>query len=145
MSLYLAHGRVLIGDTFQIELEFRDVGFWGERKTVVPGEKTSRSKDENEQKTRTTYDAESGNRTRATLVGGECSHDCAIPAFRYIAKVWGDLSLKRILVSVRNLIRISEAVYSTKTNSIGWNLTKEYNETLELKRLTLNIVIAQYL
>ena len=29
-----------------------------------------------------TYDAESGNRTRATctLVGGECSHHCAIPA-----------------------------------------------------------------
>ena len=28
----------------------------------------------------TTYDAESGNRTSATLVGGECSHHCAIPA-----------------------------------------------------------------
>ena len=27
-----------------------------------------------------TYDAESGNRTRATLVGGERSHHCAIPA-----------------------------------------------------------------
>ena len=24
---------------FQIELEFRSVGFWGERKTGVPGEK----------------------------------------------------------------------------------------------------------
>ena len=32
--------------------------------------KTSRSKDENQQQTQPTYDAESGNRTRATLVGG---------------------------------------------------------------------------
>ena len=42
--------------------------------------KTSRSKDENQQQTQPTYDAESGNRTRATLVGGECSHHCTIPA-----------------------------------------------------------------
>ena len=42
--------------------------------------KTSRSKDENQQQTQPTYDAESGNRTRATLVGGERSHHCAIPA-----------------------------------------------------------------
>ena len=32
--------------------------------------KTSRSKDENQQQTQPTYDAESGNRTRAALVGG---------------------------------------------------------------------------
>ena len=31
------------------------------------------SKDEKQQQTQPTYDAESGNRTRATLVGGECS------------------------------------------------------------------------
>ena len=42
--------------------------------------KTSRSKDENQQQTQPTYDAESGNRTWATLVGGERSHHCAIPA-----------------------------------------------------------------
>ena len=36
------------------------------------GRKTSRSRVENQQ-TQPTYDAESGNRTRATLVGGECS------------------------------------------------------------------------
>ena len=41
--------------------------------------KTSRSKDENQQQTQPTYDAETGNRTRTTLVGGECSHHCAIP------------------------------------------------------------------
>ena len=43
-------------------------------------EKNPRSEDENQQQTQPTYDAGSGNRTRATLVGGECSHHCAIPA-----------------------------------------------------------------
>ena len=42
-------------------------------------EKTSRCRVENQQ-TQPTYDAESGNRTRATLVGGECSHHYAILA-----------------------------------------------------------------
>ena len=37
-------------------------------------EKTSRSKDKNQQQTQPTHDAESGNQTRATLVGGECSY-----------------------------------------------------------------------
>ena len=44
-------------------------------------EKTSRCRVENQQ-TQPTYDAESGNRTRATLVEGECSHHCATPAPR---------------------------------------------------------------
>ena len=46
--------------------------------------KTSQSKDENQQQTQPTYDAESGNRTRATLVGGlrgrQMLNHCAIPA-----------------------------------------------------------------
>ena len=42
--------------------------------------KTSRSKDENQQQTHPTYDAEAGNQTWAILVGCECSHPCAIPA-----------------------------------------------------------------
>ena len=43
-------------------------------------EKNPRSRDENQQQTQPTYDAETGNRTRATLVGGECrSHHYAIP------------------------------------------------------------------
>ena len=42
-------------------------------------EKTSRCRVENQQ-TQPTYDADSGNPTPATLVGGECSHHCAIPA-----------------------------------------------------------------
>ena len=47
----------------------------GNRKTQ---RKTFRSRVENQQ-TQPTYDAESRNRTRATLVGSECSHHCAIP------------------------------------------------------------------
>ena len=42
--------------------------------------KTSRSREENQQQTQPTYDIKSGNRTRATLVEGEFSHHCAIPA-----------------------------------------------------------------
>ena len=42
--------------------------------------KTSRSRVENQQQTQPTYDAGSGNRTRDTLVEGERSHHCTIPA-----------------------------------------------------------------
>ena len=41
--------------------------------------KNSWSRVENQQ-THPTYDTEPGNRTRATLVEGECSHHCANPA-----------------------------------------------------------------
>ena len=40
------------------------------------------NKDENQQQTQPTYNT--GNRTRATFVGGESSHYCAIPATRYV-------------------------------------------------------------
>ena len=70
---------VLKARAFRIELEFRNVGFCREGKTGVPGEKPL-SREENQQQTQPTYDVESGNRTRATLVEGECSHPCAIPA-----------------------------------------------------------------
>ena len=43
-------------------------------------EKNPRNRDENQQQTQPTYDAGSGNQTRDTLVGGERSHHCAIPA-----------------------------------------------------------------
>ena len=43
-------------------------------------ENNPRSKDENQQQTQPTYDTGARNRTRATLVGGKCSHHCAIPA-----------------------------------------------------------------
>ena len=55
------------------------IGIWrkwekGENRSTR--RKTSRSKDENQQQTQPTYDAETGNRTRAALVGDHC----AIPA-----------------------------------------------------------------
>ena len=40
---------------FKIELEVGSVGFWGEGKTGVPGAKTSRSKEENQQQTQPTW------------------------------------------------------------------------------------------
>ena len=40
---------------------------------------TPRRKEENQQQTQPTYDAESDNRTWDTLVGGKRSHQCAIP------------------------------------------------------------------
>ena len=40
-------------------------------------EKNPRIKDENQQQTQPTYDTGTGNRTRATLVEGKCSHHCA--------------------------------------------------------------------
>ena len=43
-------------------------------------EENPRSRNENQQQTQPTCDAGSGNRTRATAVGSECSHHCAIPA-----------------------------------------------------------------
>ena len=44
-------------------------------------EKNPQSRDKNQQQTQPTYDAEKGNQTWATLVGGKCSHHCAIPGF----------------------------------------------------------------
>ena len=58
---------------FQIELEF------GRRreKNQSTQRKTSRSKGENQQQTQPTYGVDARIQTRATLVGGECSHHCA--------------------------------------------------------------------
>ena len=44
----------------------------------VPRENLSVQRGNNQ--TQPTFDAGSENRTRATMVGGECSHHCAIPA-----------------------------------------------------------------
>ena len=50
-----AWAHVLNARAFQIELEFRNVGFCGEGKTGVPGEKPrARSRDENRQQTQPT-------------------------------------------------------------------------------------------
>ena len=67
---------------FQIELEFRSVDFCGGRKTGEPGEKPP-EQGANQQQTQPICDAGSRNWTRATVVGGECSHHCAIPAEKF--------------------------------------------------------------
>ena len=43
-------------------------------------EKNLSGKDKNQQQTQPIYDVKCENRTRTTLVGGECSHHCSIPA-----------------------------------------------------------------
>ena len=77
--LYLYTSALLIGET-----EDR-IGIWRcwilrREKNWSTRRKTSRSKDENQQQTQPTYDTGTGSRTRATLVGDECSHHCAVPA-----------------------------------------------------------------
>ena len=53
--------------------------FLREGKTGVPGEKPLGAGTRTNNKFNP-HDAETRNRTRATLVGGECSHHCTIPA-----------------------------------------------------------------
>ena len=73
-------------NSFKNVRAFQDrIGIWkcwflrrGENRSTR--RKTSRSREENQQQTQPTYDAGSGNRARDTLVGGERSHHCAIPA-----------------------------------------------------------------
>ena len=75
--LYKCQG-ALIGDTN--EMNSNQIKYWflwrGKNRTTR--RKTYRSRQENKQ-TQPTYDVESENRIRATLVGSECSHHCAIP------------------------------------------------------------------
>ena len=54
---------------FQTELESVIVGFWGEEKTEVTGEKSSRSKGEKQQQTQPIYGVDVGIWTQATLMG----------------------------------------------------------------------------
>ena len=50
------------------------------------------------EKNQPTYDAEYGNRTRATLVGGGCSHHCVIPDPLF--KITSCIILNRVLDNV---------------------------------------------
>ena len=47
--------------------------------TGVPAEKSLSEQGENQQQSQPAYDTGAGNRTRATLVGGECSHNYTTP------------------------------------------------------------------
>ena len=72
-------------------------------------EKNPRSRDENQQQTQPAYDTETGNRSRSTLVGGECSHHCAIPA--PIALILKENSFQ---FNERNYLRIHGTAMGTK-------------------------------
>ena len=72
------------------------LGFCGERKKGIPGE-NPRSRDKNQQQTQAKYDAETGNWTRATLVGGEYSHHWAIPTPVMLDKIE-----KEMFLGIRN-------------------------------------------
>ena len=63
----------------QIDLEFGSVSFLEARKTGVPEEKPfeARERINNKLNPHSGFDAKT--RTRATLVGGKCSHHCAKP------------------------------------------------------------------
>ena len=50
--------------------------------------KNPRSREENQRQPQPTCDIGSGNQTRVTAVGGECSHHCAIPAPHVHDFVW---------------------------------------------------------
>ena len=72
----------MIKCALQYFLEIKsNVGFRGEGKTGVPGEKPLGVED---QQTQPTYDAEPVNQTRATLVGGKCS-DTAPTLLPYVS------------------------------------------------------------
>jgi len=62
----------------QVELEFGNVGFYGERKPEN-WRRTLRARTRTNNKLNP-HDTGTGNQTRDTLVGGERSHHCAIPA-----------------------------------------------------------------
>ena len=87
------------GNKTSLDVRAVQIGIWkfrflrrGENRSTR--RKTSRSKDENQQQIQPTYDAESGNRTRATLVGGQHGRQmlnhCSIPA-----PVWPRNSIRR--------------------------------------------------
>ena len=75
-------------------------------------EKNPRSRDENQQQTQLTCDAGSENRTRATAVGGECSHHCAItePSRALVY-------LETLNVSIKNLPLLGKRFAITATSA----------------------------
>ena len=61
-----------------VELEFGNVGFWGDGKTGVIGEKPFGGKERtNRPRPQPTCRVDTGTWVRITLVGGECSQRCA--------------------------------------------------------------------
>ena len=96
------------------------VGFCGGRKTGEPRENPwSEQDDENQQQTQPTFDARSGNRTRATVVRGERSHQCAIPAPRTTPYTLGPLKTIASLVCPINDLMLSDDLPRRVLSSIS--------------------------
>ena len=93
--------------------------------------KTSRRKGENQQQTQPTYGVDAGIWTRATLVGGECSHHCATLAPNKIViccNVTG-LKLKLCVNSFQTfprLICLQQHYYSVKSKLCQGRLLATY-------------------
>ena len=88
---------------FQVELEFGVLVFVEGGKPDNP-EKNPRSRNENQQQTQPTCDARSGNRTRATAMGGERSHHCAIPNYKsetHVSKCLTNTSIVTRKIKIR--------------------------------------------
>ena len=96
-------------------------------------EKNPRSRDENQQQTQPTYDAETGNRTQATLVGGECSHHCTIPAPRITLCTHKPVpGIIMSFPSVVNTVSITVTVdKTTERTKLAW--TDNINLEIQLK------------
>ena len=78
-SSVIAINKITCGSHFWIELEFGVLVFVEGGKPENP-EKNPRSRDKNQQQTQLTCDVGSRNQSWATVVGGERSHHCTIPA-----------------------------------------------------------------
>ena len=98
----------MLAQSLEPEAHDKVLGIWkcwflrrGENRSTW--RKTSWSKDKNQQQTQPTYNTESGNRTRATLVRGECSHHCAIstPFVLHIVDIGSQLHFFPLQVEAR--------------------------------------------
>ena len=78
------------------------------------GEKHS-EQGENQQQAQPTYHAESDNRARATLMGGECSHHCVIPVPIFGSEIGAkclNQSLSLVMKNQRECELLSMAVFT---------------------------------
>ena len=91
-------------------------------------EKNPLSKDENQQQAQPTYDTGTWSRTRATLVGGERSHHCAIPAplLRRMSKqeLWAGGREQKIF-----LTKCRTVVISCESKRQRSNITSKYQDS----------------
>ena len=79
MQISVASTEWLFAPLFPGRIGIWECCFYRGRKSEYT-EKNPWCRDENQQQTQPTYGVNTRNQTRATLLGGECSHHCGIPA-----------------------------------------------------------------